>query len=531
VNQTTRYLVPCSSLAILVVLLLSGLSLHAQNNVSVCAGNSGGVNFVGSINGYAQPVNCASDYRVLSYRRFSVNTGTPADGRGQWRTTVNVQASGGNVTPANMTGGGGNGFLFTNGSNCGQAGSYDRKWVFGGTGQGAVDAINNTTYYTSGGTDMGLDMSIPGYYTFVLQDAGCTNAGFYVGRTNNAPVALNHNGTAQRTVNANGSVSVVFTLSATPSIQEQFFLRYRTGTNDFSTGSSLVQGTVSGTTVTAVIPSQPNGTVVYYNLFSSTRSFGALVSDFDRNLSALNFADSSGNNFRFTCTGNAINWTGVLSTNWHTPGNWSPAVVPTQFDDAIISVSSPPFQPNISSANAVCRSVTIGGGNSLTMSGGRLLQVFGTFFTNNGNFFAGSGNEIVEFVGPVTINGANPTAFNNCVINSSTTFTAGVLPTMIGVFTLNPGSFVNTAPNYGSSSRLNYNIGGPYNVGAEWTGSNVASGLGNPNDVSITGGTLLNLPAAARGLAGTMFITAGTLQMNEHRKGLAAYGRNRLFQP
>ncbi|MFM7187783.1 MAG: T9SS type A sorting domain-containing protein [Armatimonadota bacterium] len=445
-----------------------------------------------------------------------MNAGTPADGRGQWRTTINVQTVGGNVTPANMTGGSGSGFLFTNGGNCGSSGLYDRKWVFGGIGQGALDAVNGTSYFTAGGTDMGLNMATTGYYTFVFQDAGCANANFYVGRTSSLPVTLTHSGPAQRTVNANGSVNVTFGLSATPSPQELFYVRYRVGANDFSTGASIIQGSVTGTSVTAVIPAQPNGSVVYYHAFSSTRSLASLntSSESDRSLSAISFTDSSGNNFRFNCVGNVINWTGAVSTNWHFAGNWSPAAVPGQFDDAIITNSIFANQPTIIGANATCRSITIGNGNSLTMSGGRLLQVFGTFFTNNGNFIAGSGNEIVEFTGPVTINGTIATSFNNCVINNSTSFTPGLIPTMIGVFTLNPGSFVNTAPNYGSSSRLNYNIGGPYNVGAEWTGATVSAGLGNPNDVSISGNTLLSLPATPRGLSGTVFITSGTLRLN-----------------
>lgn len=188
--------------------------------------------------------------------------------------------------------------------------------------------------------------------------------------------------------------------------------------------------------------------------------------------------------------------------------------MPTLNDDAIIANSIFANQPLISNANAVCRSVSIGNGNSLTMSGSRQLQVSGAFFTNNGNFIAGSANEIVEFTGAVTINGTNPTSFNNCILNNGTQLTAGVIPTIIGVLTLNPNSFVNTAPFYGSSSRLNYNIGGTYNVGNEWTGSTVFSGLGNPNDVSITNNTTLILPATTRGIAGTMFITSGTLQMN-----------------
>jgi hypothetical protein len=73
------------------------------------------VQVVGTFNGFSTtPYN--SDYRTTSYRRLSVTTGNPTDGRGQWATTINVQNSGGNVTPINMPGGGPGGFLFITGT-------------------------------------------------------------------------------------------------------------------------------------------------------------------------------------------------------------------------------------------------------------------------------------------------------------------------------------------------------------------------------------------------------------------------------
>ena len=117
-----------------------------------------GVNWVGQINGYAQPTNLSNDYRALKYRKVSTTIANPADGRGQWVTTVNVQTSGGNVAPSNMPGGSGNGFLFTSGSSSNQ---YQNKWNFGGVGQGAIDAVNGMAFNSS--TDMGLNMSTTGY--------------------------------------------------------------------------------------------------------------------------------------------------------------------------------------------------------------------------------------------------------------------------------------------------------------------------------------------------------------------------------
>ncbi|MBX9783470.1 MAG: hypothetical protein K2X48_09275, partial [Chitinophagaceae bacterium] len=149
---------------LLTVFVLSTLSSQAQN---IFSGEP--VQVVGAFNGYATtPYN--SDYRTTAYRRVSVTAGNPADGRGQWATTINVQSSGGDVPPINMPGGASNGFLFISGP---AVDRFQNKWVFSGIGQGAIDAINNISAFNSG-NDMGLNMSTTGYYTFVFSDAGYT---------------------------------------------------------------------------------------------------------------------------------------------------------------------------------------------------------------------------------------------------------------------------------------------------------------------------------------------------------------------
>lgn len=211
----------------------------------------------------------------------------------------------------------------------------------------------------------------------------------------------------------------------------------------------------------------------------------------------------------------SVTWTGAVNTNWHVATNWCPAVVPTSTIDAVIPNAAVPNQPLIDlGGNASCKSLTIGTGKTLTMASSRLLQVYGLLFTNNGTFNAGGISETVAFMDTITINGSSATTFNNCIINDTTILVAGVRPTMIGIFTINLGGHVNIPPNYGASSRLNYNTTGAYSVGPEWTGATVTAGVGNPNDVSLSNTTTLNMPNVTRGLSGTMYITSGTLQMN-----------------
>ncbi len=281
-------------LAMLVILFASQV-VSAQNIFS-----GEGVNWVGQINGYSQPTNLAAgDYRVLQYRKVSTTATNPGDGRGQWATTINVQATGGNVTPLNMAGGNGNGFIFTSGP---PAGQFNNKWNFAGVGSGSLNAVNGVQYVTTGGQDMGLNMSTAGHYTFVLKDAGYSSTGFYVGYTTNAPVNITHTPATQLAMQSDRSAVVSFTLSGTPSTQERFFVRYRTTTNDFSTTNTVVEATqVSGTTYAATIPTQAAGTNVFYYIFSSTMTLSAITTGNAADIAyeALRYADNSGNNYSY----------------------------------------------------------------------------------------------------------------------------------------------------------------------------------------------------------------------------------------
>ncbi len=254
---------------------------------------------VGAFNGYVTTP-YGTDYRTTTYRRLSIASGNPTDGRGQWATTINVQNTGGDVTPINMPGGSGNGFLFISGPS---ANRFQNKWVFSGVGQGLVDGINNISCFNCG-NDMGLNMSTPGYYSFVFNDCGYTqtNSFYYVGYTTAAPVTLSRN---LQVINGDGSVTVGITTSATPSTEEKIYVRYTTGTDFSGAGSSsLVQATGSGTAYTATIPPFGSGTVVRYYLFTSTRSLAQLTAETEaqRSLTVLNYADNGGANFVYTTT-------------------------------------------------------------------------------------------------------------------------------------------------------------------------------------------------------------------------------------
>lgn len=264
------------------------------------------VQVVGSFNGYATTP-YGTDYRTNTYRRVSTQTGTPVDGRGQWTTTINVQNSGGDVTPINMPGGGGNGFLFISGP---AANRYQNKWVFSGVGQGTVNGFNNISCFNCG-NDMGLNMSSPGFYTFVFNDAGYTqtNAFYYVGFTTNVPVTVTR---ASQTINPGGSVTVNISTSATPSSQELIYVRYTNGSDFSGAGtSSVAQATGSGTSYSVTIPAQTAGQTIRYYVFTSTLTLAQLslsegfsklapaATEADKSLGVLRYDDSAGANYTF----------------------------------------------------------------------------------------------------------------------------------------------------------------------------------------------------------------------------------------
>ena len=266
---------------------------NAQSNISF----GERVQVVGTFNGFAtNPY--GTDYRTTTFRKLSIPTGTtPTDGRGQWATTINVQASGGNVMPINMTGAGGGGFLFISGPT---GNPFQNKWAFTTIGQAAIDGVNFTTY--NSGDDMGLNMTTPGFYTFVLNDCGYTgtDAKYYIGYTSEPPVMPTR---TLQTVNPNNSATINISTNVNPSVQDKVYVRYTTSGNFAGTGSSsVVQATGSGTSFTATIPTFPAGTVVTYYVFTSTKMLAALnsASEIDKSLQELKFDDNAGLNYTYT---------------------------------------------------------------------------------------------------------------------------------------------------------------------------------------------------------------------------------------
>lgn len=346
---------------------------------------AGGVNWVGANQSYAQPTNCdGSSPYVMKYRRVATTTSNPTDGRGQWFTTLNAQSTGGDVTTQNMGGGSNDGFLFTNGGSCGNTGTYANKWVFSGVGQGALDQINGNDF--NGSNDMGLNMSNSGYYSFVFRDAGYTNSSFYVGYTTNSPVTISNAGA---TLNNDYSVAITGLLSAAPSAQERFYVRYRVGSNDFSSGTSIIEGSGTGTQRLFTIPTQSIGSTIYYYLFSSTLSLTAInsLSESDRSLACLQYADNVNNNFAFTIPApTTYTWNATGTAAWTNSTNWTPTGLPANGDNVIFNNATAITVTNV--PNISLRSISFSGPGQVSWQSSQDVVV------NVG--FSGAPNPVVQ---------------------------------------------------------------------------------------------------------------------------------------
>ncbi|MBN8850284.1 MAG: hypothetical protein BGO55_32770 [Sphingobacteriales bacterium 50-39] len=121
------------------------------------------------------------------------------------------------------------------------------------------------------------------------------------------------------------------------------------------------------------------------------------------------------NTITYIKSGSSTTWTGVTSTNWFTPSNWSSGT-PDRFTSAVIP-SGTPNSPTMGS-DASVYDITIGSGATFTMSGTPVLYVYRNW-TNNGTFVSGSGTvDFVSCSSPAVISSSSAETFYNLMINT-----------------------------------------------------------------------------------------------------------------
>ncbi|WP_460501912.1 DUF4394 domain-containing protein, partial [Hymenobacter agri] len=116
-----------------------------------------------------------------------------------------------------------------------------------------------------------------------------------------------------------------------------------------------------------------------------------------------------------------LTWTGAVSTDWGTAGNWSPAQVPTATDNVTIpDVANDPVVSGTQLANAV----TLNTGAVLTLADGSSLNMSGNFTNNSATVaFSGTGTGRVALVGAAQTIGGTLTVFPNLSTSAAGTTT------------------------------------------------------------------------------------------------------------
>lgn len=83
---------------------------------------------------------------------------------------------------------------------------------------------------------------------------------------------------------------------------------------------------------------------------------------------------------------NSVTWTGSTSTDWNTPGNWNPTVVPTSAVDATIPTGLTNYPVVASGTNGQVKNLTHNGAldKRITVNTGGKLTVNGSYAAANG---------------------------------------------------------------------------------------------------------------------------------------------------
>ncbi|MCX6305090.1 MAG: alpha-amylase family glycosyl hydrolase [Bacteroidetes bacterium] len=146
--------------------------------------------------------------------------------------------------------------------------SFSDPWGNQWAGNTAVttNTLSNVTYGTPSDPNNTVNVVQNKWYTVIFEDLGYANTRAIFMETSAEPVTIVSVEQQPLIVTSADQVSVVAQLSAAPSPEEKFYLRYSTDNWATSAAAPLAMTGLSGT---ATIPAQPNDTTVQYYVFSS----------------------------------------------------------------------------------------------------------------------------------------------------------------------------------------------------------------------------------------------------------------------
>jgi len=263
---------------------------------------------------------------------------------------------------------------------------------------------------------------------------GTTTANASGNWTFTQPVALaqgNHSVNAL----AQASGQAVSTLSNTnsfiiDSVQPTVTITSSAGASGGSTSTSPIPFTVTfSETVTGFVAGDVtvgNGTISGFGGSGTTYTFSVTPAGngpVTVSVSANVAQDPAGNgntaaspfSITYTAPATVSVWTGAVSTDWYTAGNWT-AGVPTASLDATIPGSAPRM-PLIGAGTATAKALAVNTGAALTQTGG-MLDVRADL-TNDGTITATGGTVVLGTSTLGTILGSSSTRFWNLLVNTS----------------------------------------------------------------------------------------------------------------
>ena len=264
-----------------------------------------------------------------------------------------------------------------------------------------------------------------------------------------------------------------------------------TGTN-LSGVTTIKLGGSGGTSITTSSPTTISGTSITFVVPDGTSNGTVYISDASSNTST---SSASFTNLGYIST---------ASTDWNTGSTWLGSNVPSASTNVTIanavtvtgSVTNAAATVTINSggtlafsSSAALTASTVTNNGTLTMSAGTLTLASSGTLTNNTNgtsFIGGT----VSFSGTGSVGATYPITFNN-FLSISGVVNLNTAPTINGTLTINTLGGVGTnSPYYGSSSTLFYNAStttiSPYHRSYEWAlnTTSIAS-AGYPNNVII----------------------------------------------
>lgn len=283
---------------------------------------------------------------------------------------------------------------------------------------------------------------------------------FYSGANGYGPIVDETNASYDAALN---KVTITFTDNTSPVIDPastvaptSFILK-----NSFSTvGISAV--VISGSTI-EITPSASLNTAQSITLTYASLNTGVNKAIYDIDgLPAENFYDIN------IQLGNT--WTGAISTDWHTAGNWSAGIIPTLSD--IVIIPDVANDPIVSTSAMLCGAISVYSGASLTINIASslngdvnlegVLNLSGASLDLNGQTINFGSNALLNESGGNSLTGNTGSAIITKILNAPTSVNPGNLgvtltaPDNLGSTTIKRGHWAYTGN--GSSISRYYDI-------------------------------------------------------------------------